>query len=724
MATIRYYASPNGGGTGLAPDSTKTREEVRALVQANRVGNSFIIYLRGNAGPYFGAFALDSVDDSADTGQKIRWCKYPGDPDYILEGGSPITGWTLHDSELNIWVADTPAGENSRQFYVNGTKARRARYGGGLTISRSIYGGSQYSCTDGSFPVLARPQDCEFIFEDEEGGGWREFRLMVATVDRPADTTFFNMHGNYAILIDEGHAVEGWPLDTWPLRPKYAENAYEFLVTPGDFYINPATGKVYYIPREGEDLGSVEAWFPIEETILNLPDDLYGVEFIDVVVEHSGWLHPTTNGCFIQDQANTYVPTTITQEQKFEQWQTGVTPVPPPAVSFNRVNESSLYRYTIRHCGGTGLRVGAGSKQWGVRGGVVTDTAGNGVQISDLGHWAAADIEHWAASNIPLEWQTWYGSFESNRVTDNGNEYVGGVSLSLAALAEGTFNHNELDTCPYTALSYWGQDAWTDYRQNMEFAWNKIHDVMLTVVDGGGIYSAAGNCDTYVHHNYIYNIGNAAHPNTATYLYAERPTLNASYHDNVLRLGPNGHATWGMYYAWIKDMVTGSSYDDGDWMRGSGVFSTGNNYAIGFTPTYFRPPLEPGESYPEDLIELAEATPGSWPAVVHQVIAESGPRSLELSSIIDGEVIAFGFASGITLDVPEGVTVSDYEEDEYGRWRAVLTGVTAENVGGISVATSTPPPINSVIGMPGGVLKSISGTDGGVIKQRINNIWQ
>ena len=45
----------------------------------------------------------------------------------VISGGTPITGWTIYDTQKNIYVADVPAAAvNSRQFYVDGEHQTRA----------------------------------------------------------------------------------------------------------------------------------------------------------------------------------------------------------------------------------------------------------------------------------------------------------------------------------------------------------------------------------------------------------------------------------------------------------------------------------------------------------------------------------------------------------------------------------------------------------------------
>jgi hypothetical protein len=64
--------------------------------------------------------------DSGANGHQVTWQAAPN-ADPILSGGQQIMGWTLHDAATNIWQASVGTGFDSRQLYVDGVIATRAR---------------------------------------------------------------------------------------------------------------------------------------------------------------------------------------------------------------------------------------------------------------------------------------------------------------------------------------------------------------------------------------------------------------------------------------------------------------------------------------------------------------------------------------------------------------------------------------------------------------------
>ena len=83
--------------------------------------------------------------------------------------------------------------------------------------------------------------------------------------------------------------------------PSYFENAYELLDAKGEWYMNSHDGYMYYIPRDGEDMGKMELTVPIgEEMITVLGTDnknpVHNLVFDNLELCETGWLWPSDNG--------------------------------------------------------------------------------------------------------------------------------------------------------------------------------------------------------------------------------------------------------------------------------------------------------------------------------------------------------------------------------------------------------------------------------------------
>lgn len=128
-----YYVSPLGSddnpGTESQPFATiqKARDIVRT-VNSNMTGDIYV-YLRG------GTYTLtDTIDfdqkDSGTNGYNVIYRSYSGETP-IISGGTSITEWSFYDSAATqgtaIYKAEVPSTLNTRQLYVNGERAIRAR---------------------------------------------------------------------------------------------------------------------------------------------------------------------------------------------------------------------------------------------------------------------------------------------------------------------------------------------------------------------------------------------------------------------------------------------------------------------------------------------------------------------------------------------------------------------------------------------------------------------
>jgi len=121
------YASPTGSGstcTFSAPcslDGAKTK--VQGLVSG--MAADIDVYLRGGTYRLAQAFAL-GPSDSGKNGHQVVYAAYPGEMP-VLSGAEKVTGFSLYDSAKNIYRAPVPAGTQSRQLFVDGVRAQRAR---------------------------------------------------------------------------------------------------------------------------------------------------------------------------------------------------------------------------------------------------------------------------------------------------------------------------------------------------------------------------------------------------------------------------------------------------------------------------------------------------------------------------------------------------------------------------------------------------------------------
>lgn len=115
--------SDSAAGTQVAP--FQTIEKAKAAAAALSAGGDVTVWLHGGTYRVSNAITFTSAD-SGKNGHVITYKAVSGEVP-VISGGTPITGWTIYDTQKNIYVADVPAAAvNSRQFYVDGEHQTRA----------------------------------------------------------------------------------------------------------------------------------------------------------------------------------------------------------------------------------------------------------------------------------------------------------------------------------------------------------------------------------------------------------------------------------------------------------------------------------------------------------------------------------------------------------------------------------------------------------------------
>jgi len=129
-ASVEFWVSPLGNdaapGTRKEPFKTleRAREAVAHVEPKQWEQGEVVVYLEDGVYRLERPFVLHG-DDSGRHGHDVVYRAAPGAKP-VLSGSMRVTGWTLHDKDLNIYKA--PVGQaRSRQLYVNGRRATRAR---------------------------------------------------------------------------------------------------------------------------------------------------------------------------------------------------------------------------------------------------------------------------------------------------------------------------------------------------------------------------------------------------------------------------------------------------------------------------------------------------------------------------------------------------------------------------------------------------------------------
>ncbi len=585
---LTYYASPTGTGTACtssAPCSIlQAQTAVRAAVQAMRSDITVeladgvytlaapLIFTAADSpasgGTRPGGDAGAPSADAGENGHTIAWQAATG-AHPVLSGATKVTGWTLIDSGKNIWKATAPSTFVTRQLYVDGKVATRAR--SGTTINRTdmnmVANGWSFTNSALSFlNTLKQPGRAEM----DVLGSWTNRYSPIQSVSNGTVTM----------------VQPAWDQNTWgydpikcapnlggmcqgPYRngPIYVENDYTLLDQPGEWYQDTTAGVLYYIPVSGQSMSTADVELPQLQLLLavggtcpsGLTDgggdcaaptasnptqavayaapaggDPYGqpahdLSFIGLTFSYTSWLAPNSSNGFIDMQTGGFLVGPRSdypgggQSPAFEaarpHWHQM-----PAAVQVSNAYNISFIGDRFADFGEVGLGIGndANAHETGVglgadgirvTGCVFSQISGGGIVVGGSQAWAHHPCgDKVCTSNDP-------GSrlinqnmiFNDNIVHDVGIDYRDSDGLMFTYTANVVVTHNDIYSVPYSGI-------------NSGFGWG------TNDAGGNADYKTRGTGNLYLYQPWYLN------PTVAM-----NNTISANYvHEGMLQMNDGG----------------------------------------------------------------------------------------------------------------------------------------------------------------------------------------
>jgi hypothetical protein len=507
LAQIHVSTAGRDANPGTQQKPVRTLERALALAQAakEKATGDVTIALTGGTYRLMQPLALGPQDSGA-KGHNLVFAAEPGQHP-IMSGAVRVTGWKKFDAAKNLWAAPLPAGAgNSRQLYIDGVRATRTR--GRLPVALTMTA-TGYTAADATMASWKHASEIEFVYTggnsvwSETGvglGSWTEPRCSVAKIEGAAITMAEPCWDNSterAMLPSGARTANLVGPKSVGKEPAYVENVYEFLGTPGQFYVDRDTSTIYYTPRSDEDMATADVELPVLEKLIDAQgtaaDPVHNIVFSGIQFSYATWLGPSGPDGFSEIQAG-YQVTGADGYSK----QGLCTLVPggmcpygawtkePANVSLRFAHDIRFTRDAFVHLGAAGLDLGEGAQNDSVEGSVFTDISGNGVELASVDKPLAPDAEFAIGNHI-----------ENNLFESVGAEYRGGIAIVIGYARDTLVSHNQIDHIPYAGISIgWG--GWPDKIQMAGQANNSAHNVisdnlihhdMLVLSDGGGIYT-------------------------------------------------------------------------------------------------------------------------------------------------------------------------------------------------------------------------------------------
>ena len=559
LAAGELWVSPRGNdfndGTRQSPKATLAS----ALRQARewrrtgdeRVRGGITVYLEGGVyALYEPVFIRPEDSGSEDSPTVIR--PVPGE-EAVLSGGVRIRGWKKNGK---LWVADVPLFNGRpldfRQLWINGRKAVRARDVEDFEKMNRI------CSVDERNEILYVPAEAVRPLVDNKGtlkAGYAEMvlhqmwcvaNLRIRSVEIRGDSAAVRFHRPESRIQFE----RPWP------RPMvtadghnsafYLTNARELLDVPGEWYHDLNTRKLYYYPREGEDMRSddTEAVVPAVETLVEVkgtPDrPVSDIRFEEITFSHTTWMRPSEKG-HVPLQAGMYLTDGYRIEPKMQRNylnhpldNQGWLGRPAAAVRIVAANRIDFEGCRFEHLGSTGLDYEEAALGGTVRGCLFRYIAGNGLLV---GSFSPAAHE----THLPYEPADRREVCSHQRIgncyfTGVGNEDWGCLAIAAGYVSDITIEHNEICEVPYSGISLgWGWTQTVNCMRNNRVHANLVHHYAKHMYDVAGIYTLGSQPKSYVTENCVHSIykpGYAHDPNHWFYLYTDEGSSFITVRDN------------------------------------------------------------------------------------------------------------------------------------------------------------------------------------------------
>ena len=277
LSAVEFYVSPAGddGNPGSLEKPFRTLQRAQQAVRAAARTTPIHVYLR--QGKYrLSQPLVFGPEDSGSDAAPVIWSAFPGERVTITGSLRLDLKWSPYRD--GILRATVPAGLNFDQLFVDGQRQVRARFPNYDSTDPLRSGKGYQLVADGSNrrydtwldfnPEIftkkrwARPETG--IVHAFQSHNWGNLQYRIRAVDWE----------KHRILLGEG----GWQMQRsfgigkarGSSSPFFVENIFEELDSPGEWFLDNASGALYFMPPPGVDLKRAEVEVVVSKQLIRL----------------------------------------------------------------------------------------------------------------------------------------------------------------------------------------------------------------------------------------------------------------------------------------------------------------------------------------------------------------------------------------------------------------------------------------------------------------------
>ena len=516
---IDIYVSPTGNdaaeGTSVAPKASlhAALRQARDLRRQHKVAENETVKIVMKGGTYslYEPVFIRPEDSGTPTSPTIIEAAVGELP--VLSGGLKVSGWK---KQGKFWVADVPDFNgnriNFRQLWVNGEKAVRARNVVDFNKMNRILSNDKKNeilwVPASAVKSIAKAPHAEFVIHQM----WALANLRIKSIQFQGDSAGIKFH-NPESRIQFEHP---WPSPTTykPFNNSsfYLTNAIELLDQPGEWFYDQNSGKLYYLPRAGENMQTAEIIVPAVETLITVEGTLEKpIQYITVkglAFNYTTWTRPSEKGhvplqlgMYMIDAYSLDPPGALGNENSDIENQAWLGRQ-PAAVMMSNVSNIYVDDCRFEHLGANGIDMVSGSRYTSVEGCLFRDIAANGIVT---GFFGSKTLEAHLRYDPLDERELCVGQrIANNYITNISNDDWCCVGIAAGFVRNIKIEHNEIYDVSYMGINLgWGWCKSVNcMRSNRVYA-NLIHKFATKESDVGGIYTLSVQPKTMVTENVV-----------------------------------------------------------------------------------------------------------------------------------------------------------------------------------------------------------------------------
>jgi hypothetical protein len=536
--TVHIAVSPTGSDAGDGSPSRpfltlpRAQRAVRDAIQNHDVSVDLADGLYRLSAP----LRFTSADGGRN-GHRVTWTTAAG-AHPVLSGAIAVTGWRILDPHSGIYVADTPVGLDARQLWANDHLLPRAA----LDIPRADVTFTPQGLTLKTLQLPAIPDPARV--ELESTGFFTDRFSPVAAIS-----------GQTVRMQQPAWNNNLWGYDTIP-NPYHPElshlrllNALAFLTQPGQWFLDPAHGKLYLRPPVGASIANLHVELPTHAVLLSLAGTvdapIHDLTFRGLRFSHTTWLGPASpqgyasqqSGAFLTGHAAAFpadplitcrfgCPAFETVRNDWNQTPAAIQVAAAARITFDQDIFAHLGQYALgigNDADANLSGIGLATSDITVSRSVFTDDAGGAIQSGGVRRDAhhPPDPRQINQSLIVV----------NNRISNVSLDFRDNTAILSTYVLGAIILHNDISDVPYDAIDIgfgWGIEdpgGNPNYRTRMHgyddpanlvyqtptphrdvvVASNRIHRAKQFFRDGGAIYNLSAAPGTLITENYIFD---------------------------------------------------------------------------------------------------------------------------------------------------------------------------------------------------------------------------